>query len=281
MNYQPLWKKKRSVGDLFQEDKGKVLLIPLDQIRPNPTQPRKHFDEVEIVSLADSIRQHGLIQPITVRRSLVENDENDCFYCIAGERRLRAFKMLGKSSIPAILLNTSPSGSAELAIVENLMRKDLNLFEYAQALATLIEKYELTQDELARSMSTSQSNIANKLRLLRFTPLEQKIILDYGLTERHARAILRIQDEKEREKITLHIAQESLTVKETEQYIDKLLIPEKTIKAKRDAFTERDCCNKLEKTLLFIKKRGLSAETTKTESNEAIIYTISIPKSSV
>ena len=155
------------------------------------------------------------------------------------------------------------------------------MFEQASAIVSLIEIYGLTQEQAAKRLSLSQSYVANKLRLLRFTPLEQKIILDYGMTERHARAILRIQDEKEREKVTLHIAQESLTVKETEQYIDKLLIPEKPIKVKREAFTERDCCKKLEKTLLFIKKRGLSAETTKTESNEAIIYTISIPKSSV
>lgn len=273
-----LFKTKKKESALPSPDPGgQVIRIPLDCIYPNPSQPRRCFDEVDIVSLADSIRQHGLLQPITVRRSSKNDIGNDCYYVIAGERRLRAFRMLGKQDIPCLLVDSSPLQSAELAIIENIMRKDLNLFEYAKALDSLIEKYDLTQEELAAKLSTSQSNIANKLRLLRFTSAEQQLILDSALTERHARSLLRISDVDLRLSALHHIAKNGLNVKKAEEYIDTVLIPcekEKTLKQ----YDLDDFCQSLSRTLSQIEKKGILASSEREETDCEIRFIIRIPK---
>lgn len=255
-----------------------IVMIPVESILPSPAQPRKHFDEVDIVSLADSIRQHGLIQPITVRRAPKSFCEKPKYICVAGERRLRAYKMLGREEIPCILADISSSHSAELAIVENIMRKDLNMFEYAAALETLIETYELTQEELAIKMSTSQSNIANKLRLLRFSPREQAIILESSLTERHARSLLRLNNRELREKAAFYVAEHNLTVKETDRYIDALLSPLPEKKKKSDNYCADDFCKTLDKTLAYVKKRGVAASAERLDYETEIQFLIRIPK---
>ncbi len=256
----------------------KIVMIPLGQILPNPSQPRRSFDEVGIVSLADSIRQHGLLQPISVRRSIKCEEDESRFYCIAGERRLRAFKMLGKEEIPCIIADYSPSESAELAIIENVMREDLNIFEYAEALATLIDKYEITQEALAQKMSTSQSNIANKLRLLRFSPKERALIIESGLTERHARSLLRIHDSEFRFQVLEFVIDKGFTVKDCEKYIDSLLIPTKREKKTRDLPTADDFCRSIDKTLAHIRKKGLNALGERVETETEIKFLITIQK---
>lgn len=262
----------------YRETGKQILMLPIDAISPNPSQPRCDFDEVAIVNLADSIRQHGLIQPITVRKAENAGFLTDHYYVIAGERRLRAFRMLGKESIPAILVETTSLRSAELAIIENIMRKDLNMFEYAQALATLIEKYEITQEELAEKMSTSQSNIANKLRLLRFPSDEQQYILSHGLSERHARALLRLTDLTVRHTAAEYIVSHSLNVKQAEQYIDKLLIPDE--KEAPDPFQKvTSFCDSLVRSLAGINKTGIPARSTRFETDSEIKIVINIPKS--
>ncbi len=282
------------------KENNRVVLLPVDAICPNPAQPRRDFDEVAIVNLADSIRQHGLLQPITVRRAfdsphLQENKPSDAseesakeeppfwqeeaprYHLIAGERRLRAFRMLGKKEIPAIVVETTSLQSAELAIIENIMRKDLNMFEYALALSTLIDKYEITQEELAEKMSTSQSNIANKLRLLRFAPEEQQFLLRGGLSERHARALLRIADPAARQSAASFVVNHALNVKQTEQYIDKLLMPEE--KSTEDPAKKiSSFCDALVRSLASINKTGIPARSTRFETDSEIKIVINIPK---
>lgn len=285
------------------KENNSIVLLPVDAICPNPAQPRRDFDEVAIVNLADSIRQHGLLQPITVRRafdspSSYENEStNDPdesgkeetpfwqedsslaprYHLIAGERRLRAFRMLGKKEIPAIVVETTSLQSAELAIIENIMRKDLNMFEYALALSTLIDKYEITQEELAEKMSTSQSNIANKLRLLRFAPEEQQFLLRGGLSERHARALLRIADPAARQSAAAFVVSHALNVKQTEQYIDKLLMPEEK-PAEDPAKKISSFCDALVRSLASINKTGIPARSTRFETDSEIKIVINIPK---
>ena len=196
------------------EEKGDVIYsVETRKICANPNQPRKVFADDAIIKLADSIRQYGMIQPITVRKIGEE------YELISGERRLRAAKELGMDYVPCIIMDINEEKSAEISIIENLIREDLNIFEQAQAIETLIDTYNLTQEEIARRLSNSQSFIANKLRLLRLSASEKEKILKNNLTERHARALLRIYDTELREKILNQIIEEGLNVGKTEESI--------------------------------------------------------------
>ena len=210
-------KQKASEGELSEE----VVQVKVDEIRPNRAQPRAVFEQNSIIRLADSIRRYGILQPLTVRRS---DPEDSCKYeLIAGERRLRAARMLGYLTVPCIIKQADDKISAELAIIENLLREDLNMFEEAYGYKKLIENHRLTQEEVAKRMSVSQSAVANKLRLLRLSFEEQKLILDAGLTERHARALLRIEDPRERSSALKYIIESRFNVSATEAYIEKIL----------------------------------------------------------
>ena len=198
-----------------------VLQIKTDDIRANPAQPRTDFDNNSIIRLADSIRRYGIIQPLTVRKS----DKNDIYVyeLVAGERRLRAARMLGYFTVPCIVIEADEQTSAEIAIIENLLRKDLNMFEQAYGFKKLIENHGLTQDEVARKMSLSQSAVANKIRLLKLSAAEQGLILEKDLSERHARALLRLEDPNARIEAINYIASTAMNVINTEQYIDEML----------------------------------------------------------
>ncbi len=270
--------RKRQKLNTKADSSKQIVFIRVDDIYPNPSQPRQDFDEVDIVSLADSIRRHGLLQPISVRRSEKSELLNERYTVVAGERRLRAFKMLGKEEIPCIVIETSLLEAAELAIIENIMRKDLNMFEYAAALSTLIEQYELTQEAIALRLSTSQSNIANKLRLLRFDKSERQFILENSLTERHARTLLRINDLDIRKEAARHIAQHNLSVKQSESYVDKLLIPDGMVRAYDSRYRINDFCEHLIKSVAQINKNGISAKSTRYENESEIKIIINIPK---
>ncbi len=203
----------------------RVVQIKTDDIRANRAQPRAEFDQNSIIRLADSIRRYGILQPLTVRLS----DPEDIYgyELIAGERRLRAAKMLGYLTVPCIIMDVDDQISAELAIIENLLREDLNMFEQAYGFKKLIENHHMTQEEVARKMSLSQSAVANKLRLLRLSYEEQKLILETALTERHARAALRIETTPKRLEVIQHIADNRLNVQESERYIEDILVNEK------------------------------------------------------
>ena len=202
-----------------------ILQINIDDIRPNRAQPRLEFDTNSIIRLADSIRRYGILQPLSVRKS---SDDGFKYELIAGERRLRAARSLGYLSVPCIVVEADEKMSAELAIIENLLREDLNMFEEAYGFRQLIDNYSMTQEEIARKVSLSQSAVANKLRLLRFSFDEQRKIIEYELSERHARALLKLSSSELRLKIIDEIFERKLNVVETERYIEKLIsVPER------------------------------------------------------
>lgn len=222
-----------------EEELGKrVLQIKTDDIRPNRAQPRAEFEENAIIRLADSIRRYGILQPLTVRAS--DPEDIYSYELIAGERRLRAAKLLGYLTVPCIVMDVGEQISAELAMIENLLREDLNMFEQAYGFRKLIDNHHLTQEEVARKMSLSQSAVANKLRLLKLTYEEQKIILEAGLSERHARAMLRVENPQKRWDVLQNIIEQKLNVQETEHYIERFLENESLeIKTAPDQITGR------------------------------------------
>ena len=203
-----------------QKDKGdkNIKYIPIDRIRPNPYQPRKNFNRSALLELADSIKEYGVLQPINVR-SLASGS----FELVAGERRLRAAMLAGLKFIPAIVVTVTDNDSAIIALIENLQREDLTYLEEAESYYTLLSEHGLTQEELARKVGKSQSTIANKIRILKLPPLVKKILEDNQLTERHARALLRIQDEQLQLKVVKIICDKSLNVKKSEELIDKAI----------------------------------------------------------
>ena len=182
-------------------ENGRILYLPIRQIRPNPSQPRKIFDPESLRELASSIEQYGILQPLTVRRRLGE------YELVAGERRLRAAKIAGCTEVPCILLTVDEEQSGMVALVENLQRRDLDYIEEAQGLARLMQQYHLTQEQAARRVGKSQSAIANKLRLLKLSEPVLALLRASGLSERHARALLRIEDEAAKLRLVRLIAE--------------------------------------------------------------------------
>ena len=217
---------RRQKQETNEELSARVIQIKTDDIRPNRAQPRAEFDQNAIIRLADSIRRYGILQPLTVRRTEDEDDTYE-YELIAGERRLRASKLLGYLTVPCIVMEASEQVSAELAIIENLLREDLNMFEQAYGFKKLIEYHQLTQDEVARRMSMSQSAVANKLRLLKLSYEEQRMILEMGLSERHARAMLRLSQTDARKEVICYVSEQKMNVQQTERYIEELLEAEK------------------------------------------------------
>lgn len=199
-----------------QKDSGgrQVCWLPLDRIAPNPRQPRKEFDDHALLELASSIRQHGLLQPITVRAKAAG------YEIVMGERRCRACRMLGFTHIDAFVLPVSEGESALLALIENLQRESLHFFEEAEAYADLLSQG-MTQEALARQLGKSASGIANKLRLLKLEPELRRYLFEEGLTERHARALLSLPDSAARLRIARQAAQMCLSVRETEALVAK------------------------------------------------------------
>ena len=222
------WERKMTELKYFKRTKcpeeelgTRVIQVKTDDIRPNRAQPRAEFEQNSIIRLADSIRRYGILQPLTVRPS--DPDDIYRYELIAGERRLRAAKMLGYLTVPCVVMEVTEQISAELAIIENLLREDLNMFEQAYGFKKLIENYHLTQDEVARRMSLSQSAVANKIRLLRLSYEEQKLILEHNLTERHARAMLKLEENGKRAEAICYVAENKLNVQATEQYVEEIL----------------------------------------------------------
>ena len=254
----------------------RVLLLPAADIRPNPRQPRQVFEEAGLRELAASIRRHGILQPLTVRR-MPEGWE-----LIAGERRLRAARMAGLETVPCIEATADGGESALLALVENLQRQDLHYFDEAAAIATYLKETGATQEETAAQLGRSPSALANKLRLLRLSPACREILVQNGLTERHARALLRLEDEEERLSAARHIADRQLNVAQAEQYIEhRLAVLQSTPPAGRRTFILKDVrlfLNSLDRGLKLIREAGVSAESRREDTEDAILLTIRIPK---
>lgn len=239
------------------EDKGsRVVSIPLSRIAPNPSQPRKYFDPQAMDELAASIKQYGLIQPITVRKC------GKNYELIAGERRFRASIAAGLSEIPAVVIEADNDKSAILALLENLQREDLSFFEIAESYKSLIREQGMTQAELAMKMGKSQSSVANKMRLLKLPPRVKKFIRDYNLSERHARALLLLNDEDKQLEAVRLIFRDHLSVNQTEDLVHDML-RDKTKKEQNVQFsTIKDVKvfkNTVVRALDIMKKSGVEA----------------------
>ena len=195
-----------------------VARSPIDAIRPNPYQPRRVFAQDALEELCASIKQYGLLQPISVRKL-----GSDSFELIAGERRLRACRMAGMKFIDAIIFSTYEQDSAVIAMMENLQRENLHYMEEAEGYQNLIRDHGLSQDELARRLGKNQSTIANKMRILKLPMAVKHMLLQYSLTERHARALLRLHDEEMQMHVIQIIVQQNLNVKATEDLVERTI----------------------------------------------------------
>lgn len=253
----------------------KIFSVSQSDILPNPNQPRKRFDYDELEGLAQSIRANGILQPLIVRAL-----ENGQYELVAGERRLRAARLIGMTKIPCIVSEISESDSAVFAVLENLQRQDLDYFEEAEALATLISDYHISQDELAKKLGKAQSTLSNKLRLLRLSDEMRYKITRAGLSERHARALLTIDDEVQRARALAIIIDRHLNVSESETLIEQMLRKNETPKKQmlRGFKDIRIFINTLNNAVDTIRRAGIDADSVKTETDEYVEYIVRIPK---
>lgn len=252
----------------------RVVLLPAEEIVSNPAQPRRIFELNDLECLAESIRQNGILQPLTVRI----NFDNQ-YELISGERRLKAAKLAKLKMVPCIILDTNSKQSAVFALIENIQRRDLNYFEEALAIRNLIVEWGITQEEASKRLGKAQSTIANKLRLLKFTEQQQKKILQYELTERHARALLKLPDSQAVDKVIHCIASKQLNVKQTEEYVETFLKQEvkatpKFIPVIKDV---RVFFNTMDKAVKLMQKSGILASAEKVTSPDYIQYIVKIP----
>lgn len=260
---------------MFSKDKLKLTRLPVSRILPNPSQPRRIFHEDELRGLAQSIVENGLLQPVTVRR------ENGQYYLVAGERRLRACKLAGLRDIPVIISDCEPEDSAVLALLENVQRRDLQMFEQASAILNLVREWQITQEEAARRLGMSQSYLANKIRLLKLSPEEQAEIIEHKLTERHARALLRVDDIEVRQRILRQVILKGLNVVQTEELVAQTFQPKEKPRKVRRTFVAKDIrlfINTIDHAVDAMKTAGIEAETERKETEEYIECVVRIPK---
>ena len=248
---------------------GRVIFLSTKSIRPNPAQPRRIFSQEALAELADSIRQHGVLQPLSVRR--VQGG----YELIAGERRLRAAQMAGLGEVPCLVMQMSEQESGLAAMVENLQRQDLDFVEEAQGIASLMRIQQLSQEQAARLLGKSQSSVANKLRLLRHGDRVLSALREAGLTERHARALLKLPGEAEKLEAIAFIHRQGLSVAATEKYIAGLLSAAPSRPRKADVVS---FLNTLTDSLAKIQRSGVKAISERRETDEQIVVTITIPK---
>lgn len=252
-----------------------ILSIPQGDILPNPNQPRKRFDYDELEGLAQSIRANGILQPLIVRAL-----ENGKYELVAGERRLRAARLTGLTKVPCVVSDISETDSAIFAVLENLQRQDLDYFEEAEALAVLVSDYHMGQEELCKKLGKAQSTISNKLRLLKLSDEMRYQISRAGLSERHARALLSLNDEIQRARALAIIIDRHLTVSESEQLIDQMIRKNEAPKKQmlRGFKDIRIFINTLNNAVDNIRRAGIDADSVKTETDEYVEYIVRIPK---
>lgn len=255
---------------------GQVLLIPSDSIYPNPNQPRKVFDQSELVNLAISIRMNGILQPITVRE--IENG----YELVSGERRLRASKLAGLLNVPCIVVEVNSLKSAVFALIENLQRQNLGYFEEAQAINKLMKDFSLSQDEAARRLGKAPSTVSNKLRLLGLPEEARNLLSENGLSERHARALLRLQEEDIME-VLQKVIDRKLNVTQTEKLVDEYVSRGKAPKRQtKIMFSDvKIFLNTINNALDTMQKAGIKAQFRREDKEDSYIYFIEIPKRSV
>lgn len=251
---------------------GQVLFLPVTAIKRNPQQPRCRFDMEALQTLADSIGLYGVLQPLTVRRT------PEGWELVAGERRLRAAKMAGLREVPCLTVEAGEEESGMLAMIENLQRRDLSFLEEARGIRNLMQRYGLSQEQTARRLGKSQSAVANKLRLLRHEPEVLEALEERGLSERHARALLRLEGAEEKLLLMEKIVREDWSVARLEEYLDA--------RPKRPAFRWKPGMLKdvrlflgsVEHALRAVRSAGFNAQALKEETEAEIVLTIRLPK---
>ncbi len=253
-------------------DSQRVLYLPVEYIVPNPNQPRTMFVREGLEELADSIAEHGILQPLSVRAV------RGRYQLISGERRLRAARMAGLATVPCIVVDASDTESALLALVENLQRRDLDFMEEAVALRRLIVQHGLSQEEAARKVGKSQSAVANKLRLLKLSPEVLEVVKQGSLSERHARSLLRLPEDQ-RLAAAKHMVKEGLTVAKAETYVEKLLSPPAPVK-KMPVYHIRDVrffLNTIDRSVRLMQSAGVHATSQQDKKDGVLTLTVRIP----
>lgn len=254
---------------------GQIWLLPQGSILPNKNQPRKHFNGDALEGLAESIRQNGILQPLLVRPL-----SGDLYELIAGERRLRAARLVGMREIPCVILRVSDERSSIFALLENLQRQDLDFFEEAEAITHIMLLYDLSQEALAATLGKAPSTVSNKLRLLRLPETVRAAVVRYGLSERHARELLRLRSEEQMQTVIEAVHMQNMTVQQTIQYIDRLLSNKPTTRKKPiTVFKDiRIFVNTINHAIDTMRNAGIAADAQKCETDDYIEYTVRIPK---
>lgn len=261
--------------NLFSTNKDKIVNVKLTQIIPNENQPRSIFDGEKIKELSDSIKEHGVLQPIILRQ------KHNQYEIVAGERRYRACMALNLEVIPAIVREFDENEAASVSLIENIQRENLSAIEEARAYKVLMEMNHLRQEDLAVKVGKAQSTIANKVRLLNLPKEVQAAILSKEITERHARALLLLKEKELQLQVLQRIIEKQLTVKETEKYIDKVLNKDNQPKAKIISKISKDvriAFNTLNHAVTLVEQMGLDLQTNQEENEDYYIYQIKIPK---
>lgn len=270
-----------------EEEQKNIIYVNIENIRPNPYQPRKQFNKLALEELCESVKQYGVIQPISVRKISA-----NMYELVAGERRLRAAAMAGLTTVPCIIVDVDDNDSAVLALIENLQREDLNYLEEAEGYSNLINEHGFTQEELASKIGKSQSTIANKIRLLKLPPLVKKILMDNNLTERHARALLKLHDEQLQLKVLKKVCEKGLcekglNVKKTEELVEKAIekytMQKENEKKNNVKFTKaikdiRIFINTIKQAIILMKKSGVDAKAAQFDRGNYVEFVIRIPK---
>ena len=253
-----------------------IIYLRTDEISPNPVQPRTVFEDEALRELSESIRSYGILNPLTVRRRAGRYD------LVAGERRLRAAKIAGLREVPCMLIDVNMEDAGLIALVENLQRRDLNFLEEANGIRQLIRMFGMNQEEAARRLGKSQSAVANKLRLLKLPEDVLETLRDRGLSERHGRALLRLNDAESQRAALRKIIEKDMTVAAAESYVDELLAEkEESGGTAKRTFVMKDVrlfLNSVSRSFELMRQGGVAADMQRRETDDALILTISIPK---
>jgi len=258
-----------------QSTRDGIIYLRPEELKENPVQPRKSFDEDALRELSESIRTYGILNPLTVRLRCGR------YELVAGERRLRAAKMAGLREVPCMLFEANMEDAGVITLIENIQRRDLDFIEEAMGISRLIRMFGLSQEECARKLGKSQSAVANKLRLLKLPEDVLETLRDSGLTERHARALLRLPNGQSQREALTYIAKKQLNVADTDAYIDALLSEKEGVKEQKRTFVLKDVrvfLNTVTRSISMMNQGGIAAGMERQETEDSLILTISIPK---
>lgn len=254
---------------------GQILLIDTDRIIPNKNQPRENFPEEDLELLSGSIRRNGIIQPLTVRK------RGEIYELVAGERRLRAAKKANLRSVPCIIMDIDEQSSAVISLLENIQRSQLNFLEEAKAIQTLSRYYGMRQEEIASSLGMSQSNVSNLMRILRLAPEALRLLSENGMTQRHARALLKLDEERQKEAANT-VCEKKLNVSQTESLVEKMLRQQEENKPRRIRkifFNDvKIFINTINHAVETMQSAGIEAYVNRTESEEGYTITVTVPR---